>query len=62
MADYFEYLREVFICVMEDIGKFLFKAFISPWTDVGRNFDLSAKIRGGRLVPLSAGYCTCIRS
>ena len=39
MADYFEYLREVFVCIMEDIGKFLFKAFISPWTDVGRNFE-----------------------
>ena len=38
MADYFEYLREIFVRVMQDIGRFLFKAFISPWTDLGENF------------------------
>ena len=36
---YFEYLREMVIAVMGDIGKFLYKAFISPWTDLGNNFD-----------------------
>ena len=38
MVDYFEYLREMFVRVLADIGKFLFKAFISPWTDLGENF------------------------
>ena len=38
MAAYFEYLREMFIRVMQDIGKFLFKAFIAPWMDLGENF------------------------
>ena len=39
MASYFEYLREIFIRVLADIGKFLFKAIISPWTDLGENFS-----------------------
>ena len=39
MASYFEYLREIFIRVLADIGKFLFKAFISPWIDLGDNFS-----------------------
>ena len=39
MQAYFEYLREMVIAVMGHIGKFLFKAFISPWTDLGNNFD-----------------------
>ncbi|MBQ6730511.1 MAG: AAA family ATPase [Bacilli bacterium] len=38
MAAYFEYLREVFLKVVQDIGTFLFKGFISPWTDLGDNF------------------------
>ena len=38
MVAYFEYLREMFLKVMGDIGTFLFKAFISPWTDLGNNF------------------------
>ena len=38
MTAYFEYLREMFLRVMSDIGKFLFKAFISPWMDLGENF------------------------
>ena len=38
MAAYFEYLREMFVRVMQDIGRFLFKAFISPWVDLGENF------------------------
>ena len=36
---YFEYLREMVVAVMGHIGKFLYKAFISPWTDLGNNFD-----------------------
>ena len=38
MASYFEYLRKMFLAVLQDIGTFLYKAFISPWTDLGRNF------------------------
>ena len=38
MVAYFEYLREMFLKVMGDIDTFLFKAFISPWTDLGNNF------------------------
>ena len=38
MIAYFEYLREMFLKVLEDIGTFLYKAFISPWTDLGNNF------------------------
>ena len=39
MASYFEYLREIFIRVLADIGKFLFKCIISPWTDLPENFN-----------------------
>ena len=39
MASYFEYLREMFVRVMQDIGRFLFKCIISPWTDLGENFN-----------------------
>ena len=39
MIAYFEYLREMFLKVMGDIGTFLYKAFISPWTDLGNNFN-----------------------
>ena len=38
MIAYFEYLREMFLRVLADIGNFLFKAFISPWTDLPNNF------------------------
>ena len=38
MASYFEYLRIMFIRVMQDIGKFLFKCIISPWLDLPENF------------------------
>ena len=38
MIAYFEYLREMFLHVLSDIGTFLYKAFISPWTDLGDNF------------------------
>ena len=38
MIAYFEYLREMFLSVLKDIGTFLYKAFISPWTDLGNNF------------------------
>ena len=39
MVAYFEYLREMFLKVVKDIGTFLYKAFISPWTDLGNNFN-----------------------
>ena len=38
MASYFEYLREIFVRVLADIGRFLFKCIISPWTDLPENF------------------------
>ena len=38
MIAYFEYLREMFLAVLEDIGAFLYTAFISPWTALGNNF------------------------
>ena len=40
MASYFEYLRKMFLAVLQHIGTFLYKAFISPWTDLGNNFKL----------------------
>ena len=39
MPAYFEYLREMFIRVMSDIGTFFFKWIISPWTDLPNNFS-----------------------
>ena len=39
MSAYFEYLREMFIRVMSDIGTFLFTAFIKPWTELPNNFS-----------------------
>ena len=38
MIAYFEYLREMFLKVLADIGTFLYKAFIFPWTDLPNNF------------------------
>ena len=38
MQAYFEYLRDMFERVMGHIGYFLYKAFISPWTDLPKNF------------------------
>ena len=38
MAAYFEYLRELFLKVVQDIGTFFYKGIVSPWTDVGDNF------------------------
>lgn len=37
MAAYFEYLREVFNRVLQDIGEFLYRVFVTPWTDVPGN-------------------------
>ena len=39
MNAYFEYLREMFKQVLEDLGIFFTKAIVSPWTDVGENFS-----------------------
>lgn len=38
MQAYFEYLKDMFERVMGHIGYFLYKAFISPWTDLPKNF------------------------
>ena len=40
MASYFEYLRYMFLRVLEHIGTFLYKAFVSPWTDLPKNFGI----------------------
>ena len=38
MSAYFEYLRELFLRFIQDLGTFFYKAIISPWTDLGDNF------------------------
>ena len=38
MSAYFEYLRELFLRVVQDLGTFFYKAIVSPWTDLGDNF------------------------
>ena len=38
MSAYFEYLKEMIIAFFRDLGHFLYKGIISPWTDVGNNF------------------------
>ena len=39
MSAYFEYLREMLIAFFSDLGQFLYKGIVSPWTDVGNNFQ-----------------------
>ncbi len=39
MPAYFEYLREMILAFFKDLGDFLFKGFISPWTDIPQNFS-----------------------
>ncbi len=39
MTAYFEYLREMFLRVLADIGVFFRKVFADPWTDVPENFN-----------------------
>ncbi|HHT67532.1 MAG TPA: AAA domain-containing protein [Erysipelotrichaceae bacterium] len=39
MSAYFEFLREIFIRVLADIGNFFYRVFVMPWTDVGENFS-----------------------
>ena len=39
MSAYFEYLGEMLRKFFEDLGHFLYKGIISPWTDVGNNFS-----------------------
>ena len=39
MGPYFEYLRDMIVRVFGDIGRFLNKAFASPWADVPQNFS-----------------------
>ena len=38
MEIYFQYLREILIRFFSDLGRFLNKAFVSPWEDVPGNF------------------------
>ena len=38
MASYFEYLRQMVLAFLEDIGAFFYKGIISPWTDLPENF------------------------
>ena len=39
MTAYFEYLREMLVKFFSDLGRFLGKAFGSPWADVPGNFS-----------------------
>ena len=39
MTAYFEYLREMFLRVLADIGVFFRKVFADPWADVPENFN-----------------------
>ena len=39
MSAYFEYLRQMLVAFFTDLGIFLYKAVVSPWTDVGNNFS-----------------------
>ena len=39
MASYFEYLQQMVIAFVQDIGTFFYKIFISPWTDLPENFS-----------------------
>ena len=38
MSAYFQYLAEMIRAFFRDLGEFLYKGIISPWTDVGENF------------------------
>ncbi len=38
MSAYFEYLRQMFLAVMQDIGNWFYKFIVSPWTDLPSNF------------------------
>ena len=38
MSAYFEYLREILTAFFTDLGTFLYKWIVSPWTDVRANF------------------------
>ena len=38
MTAYFEYLHEMFVHVLEDLGRFFLNVFIVPWKDVPENF------------------------
>ena len=38
MEAYFEYLREMLIKFFSDLGRFLYKGWVSPWEDVPGNF------------------------
>ena len=39
MASYFEYLQQMVVAFVQDLGTFFYKAFISPWTDIPENFS-----------------------
>ena len=38
MSAYFEYLRDIFLEVMGDIGQWFYKLIVGPWTDIPNNF------------------------
>ena len=46
MASYFEYLRYMFLRVLEHIGTFFYKAIVSPWTDLPKNFGIYNDLMG----------------
>ena len=39
MTAYFEYLREMFLRVLADVGIFFRKVFADPWPDLPENFN-----------------------
>ena len=39
MTSYFEYLRKILTAFFQHLGRFFGKAFGSPWSDVGNNFN-----------------------
>ena len=39
MEAYFEYLREMLVKFFSDLGRFFYKWWVSPWEDVGGNFE-----------------------
>ena len=39
MQAYFEYLREMLVKFFEDLGRFFYKGIVTPWFDVGGNFQ-----------------------
>ena len=44
MNEYFDYLREMLTRFFSDLGRFFYKVFVAPWSDVPGNFDAYSSI------------------